>query len=107
MEPVGGPVQRSALIEGFVTLGCAGLLTAGILAAVGGGSQASRLVNLVNGHGWVVNNAKGEIILANGETGTADLSLGVVSSGGHQLQIVQAGHNADLVDQKTGQVGTI
>jgi hypothetical protein len=93
--------------RGFLTVGMSGVLTLGVLSFVAGAPLHAKLVNLLSGHGWLSNDPKGEVMLANGETGRLDFRLDVGGTAGGGLDIVKSGNSTVLVDQKTGDAGSI
>jgi hypothetical protein len=99
--------NRALSQRGFASICALGALLVSGLAAIVGSAGHSRLINLLDGHGWVANDDKGQVLLANGTTGRVDLKLEVKGAGGHGLEVVQAGPTAMLYDRSSGQIGTI
>jgi hypothetical protein len=104
--PKAGP-KRLRGNRGFVTVGVAATVLIGSLALVFGAPEHSRLLSLLSGHGWLTTSQSGQVLLANGQTGQLDFRLDVGNTTGGQLDVVQSGQQALLVDQKTGDAGSI
>jgi hypothetical protein len=106
MNGIGGlfklrPGRRALAISGLVAV-----VLAGSLALAFGVPNDSRLLSLLSGHGWLTTTKPGEVVLANGETGQVDFRLAVGTT--HDpLDVVQSGQDALLIDEKTGEAGSI
>jgi hypothetical protein len=98
LNPRGGETaRRRQRSHGFVTLGLTGTVIAGSLAATFGIPNHSRLLNLLDGHGWVTNNRDGTALFANGSSGQVDLKVAFPGSG-HKLTVVLSGNQPTVYD---------
>ncbi len=93
--------------QGVITVGVVISLLLGTLAFVLGTPTHSRLLQLLDGHGWLGNDPKGQVDLANGASGSVDLRLTIPGAAGHSLEVVRSGSTATLVDSEAGTIGTI
>lgn len=92
--------------RGFITLGTAGVVIAASLVLAFGVPARSTLLRLLSGHGWIASSRPDQVMLANGETGRLDFRM-TLGSSGQAIDVVQSGQHALLVNQTTGETGSI